>query len=116
MSFSRRTFIPEGNTQVIAAAVSPPTGVQISTAFGGADNGQVYRIHNNGSVTVAVGTGTTAALAQTNAAFPTAGVPSLAIVVPPNDVETFTLGKDQFFSASTLSSTASVYITPGSGY
>lgn len=117
MAFSRRTFVPEGKTILITAAVGPPTGVQISsTVTTSYDTGAVFRIHNNSTVTVAVGWGADAATAQTNAAFPIAGTPSLALVIPPNDVETFTLGKDQFFSASTLASTGSVYITPGSGF
>lgn len=116
MGFTRRTFVPEGKTVLITAAVVPPTGVQVSTFYPSNDGGQAYRIHNNSTVTVAVGWGVDAATAQTNAAFPIAGTPSLAVVIPPNDVETFTIGKDQFFSASTLASTGSVYVVPGSGF
>lgn len=112
---SQIAFTPLGKTIVVAAAASAPTGIQapVYAKFDPQNAGQ-YRFINNGSTTVFLGTGSSAAEATTNAVAPVAGTPSAAIVLVPGAVEILRFNKDTFFSG--LSSTgATVYITPGQG-
>lgn len=109
---SQIAFNPQGNTVVVAAASTAPTGVQ---APAGTVNprGQ-YRIVNAGSNTVFLGTGPTAALAQASAVAPVAGTPSDAIVLVPGAVEILRFNAEAYFSGKASEATT-VYITPGEG-
>ena len=81
---SQIAFAPLGETVVVPAAASAPTGVQalVSGRLDAQGTGQ-YRIINDSTYTVFLGVGTTAALATANAVAPVAGNPSPAIVLVP---------------------------------
>ena len=112
---SQIEFAPLGNTVVIPAAASAPTGVQalVDSRFDGQGTGQ-YRIYNSSANVVFLGVGSTAAIATANAVAPVAGTPSAAIVLLPGAIEILRFGRLSFFSG--LASAAStVYIVQGEG-
>ena len=104
-----QAFNQQGNTQTFTAAVTPPSPVQVTSSTGAANQ---YRVINTGQVTVFMGVGTTSALATTNA---TSTMPSRAIPLLPGTDEILTFTPDAYFTGMTASSTAVVYITPGTG-
>jgi hypothetical protein len=112
---SQIAFTPLGQTIVVAAAASAPTGIQapVFAKFDPQNAGQ-YRLINSGTVTVFLGTGNTATEATANAVAPIAGTPSAAIVLVPGAVEILRFNKDTYFSGLASSATT-VYITPGQG-
>jgi hypothetical protein len=112
---SQIAFTPLGKTVVVAAAGTAPTGVQapVYEKFNPQNAGQ-YRFINNGTTTVFLGTGGTAADATANAVAPVAGTPSAAIVLVPGAVEILRFAQDTYFSGLS-SAAATVYITPGQG-
>ena len=112
---SQIAFNPQGKTVVVAAAAVAPAGVQapVYEKFNPQNAGQ-YRFVNAGTNTVFLGTGPTAALAQTAAVAPVAGTPSDAIVLVPGAVEIIRFNKDTFFSGLAAAATT-VYVTPGQG-
>jgi hypothetical protein len=112
---SQIAFTPLGKTIAVAAAASAPTGIQapVYAKFDPQNTGQ-YRFINSGSTTVFLGTGPTAALAQTASVAPVAGTPSDAIVLVPGAVEILRFNINTYFSGLS-SSAATVYITPGQG-
>lgn len=112
---SQIAFAPLGNTVVVAAAGTAPTGVQVPVfeKFNPQNAGQ-YRFVNAGANTVFLGAGASAAEATANAVAPVAGTPSAAIVLVPGAVEILRFNKDTFFSGLS-SAAATVYITPGQG-
>ena len=112
---SQVAFNPIGKTIALAAAAVAPSGVQapVYEKFNPQNAGQ-YRFVNAGTNTVFLGTGPTAALAQTAAVAPVAGTPSDAIVLVPGAVEILRFNKDTFFSGLAAAATT-VYVTPGQG-
>lgn len=109
---STKPFTPEGNTVLITAAVTAPTPEQVaSTTLGG----NQYRVINNGSVTAFLGFGANAATATANAVAPTAGSSKFSIPLLAGTDEILTFLPNMYATAVTLSSTATVYITPGDG-
>jgi hypothetical protein len=112
---SQIAFAPLGNTVVVAAAASAPTGIQapVYEKFEPQNAGQ-FRFINNGATTVFLGTGSTAAEATSNAVEPVAGTPSAAIVLVPGAVEILRFNQTTYFSGLS-SAAATVYITPGQG-
>jgi hypothetical protein len=112
---SQIAFAPLGQTVVVAAAASAPTGVQalVDARVDGQSTGQ-YRFINSGTNTVFLGVGSTAAIATANAVAPTAGSPTAAIVLVPGAVEVLRFQRESFFSGLASASTT-VYITPGEG-
>jgi hypothetical protein len=112
---SQIAFTPLGNTVVVAAAGTAPTGVQapVYEKFNPQNAGQ-YRFVNAGNETVFLGTGPTAASAQAAAVAPTAGSPTAAIVLVPGAVEVLRFNKDTFFSGLSAAATT-IYVTPGQG-
>ena len=112
---SQIAFAPLGETVVVAAAASAPTGVQalVNSRLDAQGTGQ-YRIINNSVYTVFLGVGTTAALATANAVEPIAGNASPAIVLVPGAVEILRFGRESFFSGL-ASAAATVYIVQGEG-
>jgi len=112
---SQIAFGPLGETVVVAAAASPPSGVQalVASKFDAQSTGQ-YRIINSSNNFVFLGIGQTAAAAAANAVAPIAGDPSPAIVLAPGAVEVLRFGRVAFFSGlATAAST--VYIVQGEG-
>lgn len=112
---SQIAFNPQGKTVAVAAAAVAPTGVQapVYEKFSAQATGQ-YRFVNAGSNTVFLGTGSTAALAQSAAVAPVAGTPSDAIVLVPGAVEIVRFTPGTFFSGLAAAATT-VYVTPGEG-
>ena len=112
---SQIAFTPLGQTIVVAATTSAPSGIQapVYTKFDAQNAGQ-FRFINNGTVTVFLGTGSTAAEATANAVAPTAGSPTAAIVLVPGAVEILRFNTGTYFSGLAASATT-VYITPGQG-
>jgi len=112
---SQIAFTPLGKTIVVAAAATAPAGIQASVyaKFDPQNAGQ-YRFINSGTVTVFLGTGPTAALAQAASVAPVAGTPSDAIVLVPGAVEVLRFNKDTFFSGLASGATT-IYVTPGQG-
>lgn len=112
---SQIAFAQLGKTIVVAAAASAPAGIQapVYAKFDPQNAGQ-YRFINNGTTTVFLGTGASAAEATANAVAPVAGTPSSAIVLVPGAVEILRFAQDTYFSGLS-SAAASVYITPGQG-
>ena len=112
---SQIAFAPLGETVVVPAASSAPTGIQapVYAKFDPQNTGQ-YRFINSGTTTVFMGTGNTATEATANAVAPIAGTPSAAIVLVPGAVEILRFNQDTFFSGLS-SAAATVYITPGQG-
>lgn len=103
-------FQKTGNTVAFIAATTAPTPVQaVSTTLGG----NQYRIINSGSVTVFLGYGSTAALA--NAAATVVSTTGEAIPLLPGTDEVLTFVPNAYFTGITSSSTATVYVTPGDG-
>jgi hypothetical protein len=112
---SQIAFAPLGNTVVVAAAASAPTGIQapVYAKFDPQNAGQ-FRFINAGTTNVFLSTGSTAAEATANAVAPVAGTPSAAIVLVPGAVEILRFNQTTFFSGLS-SAAATVYITPGQG-
>lgn len=105
-----QAFTPMGNTVTFTAATSAPTPVQaLSTTIGGTQ----YRIINDGTVTVFMGWGDTAAAATANATVVTTTGKAFPLLAGTDEILTF--NANQYFTAITASGTASVYITPGDG-
>jgi hypothetical protein len=112
---SQIAFNPQGETVVVAAATVAPAGVQapVYEKFNPQNAGQ-YRFVNSSANTVFLGTGASAAEAQTNAVAPVAGNPSPAIILVPNAVAILRFNKDTYFSGL-ASGASTVYVTPGQG-
>jgi Na+/phosphate symporter len=103
-------FTKTGNTVTFTAASTAPTAVQcVSTTLGG----NQYRVINNGTVTVFLGYGTTAAEATTNAVQVTSSQAAFPLLPSTDEILTFV--PNAYFTAVTASGTAVVYITPGDG-
>ena len=105
-----QAFNPQGNTQTLTAAVTPPAPVQVVSTTGAATQYRIINATNN--VTCFLGVGTTAAQATTNA---TTTLPARVIPILPGTDEILTFTPDAYFTAATASSNAVLYITPGTG-
>jgi hypothetical protein len=107
-------FVQNGATRAITAAVTPPTAVQVPADFtAGPRPRNQFRVINSGIVTAFLGAGPSAALAATNSAV--VSTTGNAIPLVPGAVEIFSFPPDWYFTLSTASSTAVIYITPGEG-
>jgi hypothetical protein len=112
---SQIAFSPLGETIVVAADASAPTGIQapIYTKFDAQNAGQ-YRFVNAGTNTVFIGTGASAAEATANAVAPIAGDPSPAVVLLPGAIEILRFNQNTYFSGLAAAANT-IYITPGQG-
>jgi hypothetical protein len=113
MSNNQISFLPLGETIVVAAAAVAPAGIQALATQNFGQAGQ-YRVVNAGTNTVFLGVGSTAAVAQANAVAPVAGDPSPAIPIVPGAVEILRFGEEIYFSGLAAAATT-LYITPGQG-
>ena len=104
-------FTPMGNTVVFTANTTAPTPVQVS-GFGPGAN-QYRIIIPQGSNTVFLGFGTTAAAATSNAVVVTST--SFTMPILPGTDEILTFLPNAYFTGITSSGSTSVYITPGDG-
>lgn len=103
-------FTKMGNTVAFTAATSAPTPVQaLSTSLGG----NQYRVINSGTVTVFLGYGATAGDATTNAGVVTTS--GAAFPLLPGTDEILTFVPNAYFTGTTASGTAVIYVTPGDG-
>jgi hypothetical protein len=109
---SYNPFTPQGNTVLITAAVSPPTGVQVPS-FKAATQSTQYRIKSSATADVAIGWGADATTAQTNAAIP--GSAAQCLMLGAGQTEVFSFPPGTFFSAAIGAATGAVYITVGDG-
>jgi hypothetical protein len=104
-------FTPQGKTINVTAAATAPTPVKgVSTTIGATQ----YRIINTGTVIAYLGVGNSAADATTNAVKPTS-TSTWCIPLLPSTDEIVTFNANVYFTASTDSGTADLYITPGDG-
>ena len=107
---STNAFTRTGNTVVFLAAATPPTPVQcLSTTLGG----NQYRIINSGSITVFLGYGTASSDATNNSPVITSTGPAYPLLAGTDEILTFV--PNAYFTGTTASGNASVYITPGDG-
>jgi hypothetical protein len=107
---SNIAFSPTGDTILVPAAATAPTGVQ---AVGSAGVGQ-YRIVNTGTIAVHLGVGATAATATANAVAAVAGTPAKGIIIMPGAIEVLRFSDNAYFSGVSASA-VNLYITPGQG-
>ena len=107
---SLNAFTKTGNTIAFTANVAAPTAVQcLSTTLGG----NQYRIINSGSVVVFLGYGSSATDAANNCAVVTTTGPSFPLLAGTDEILTFV--PNAYFTGSTASGNATVYISPGDG-
>ena len=107
---STNAFTRTGNTVVFLAAATAPTPVQcVSTTLGG----NQYRIINAGSVTVFLGYGIASSDATNNSPVVTSTGPAYPLLAGTDEILTFV--PNAYFTGTTASANASVYITPGDG-
>jgi hypothetical protein len=106
---SSNAFTPTGNTVVFTANVAAPVAVQVIGAGGGQ-----YRVVNAGTSDVYIGSGLTAAAA--NSAAVIIGTSNAAtFLLLGRTVEVLSLAPNLFFTGITAAGGASVLITPGDG-
>ena len=99
-----------GNTVTFTADTVATAQVQASS---GTNNGNQYRVINTGTVTVFLGYGMTADQANSSAVVVTSSQPAFPIL--PNTDEILTFVPNAYFTGTTSSDTATIYITPGDG-
>jgi len=102
-------FQPTANSFVFTAATSAPTAVQVVSPN---STSAQYLVQNAGAVTVFMGVGSTAAVANTNAVTVTTN--SAAVPLLPGTAQVFTFFPNAFFTG-VASANSAVYITPGEG-
>ena len=107
---STQAFTRTGNTVVFLAATSAPTPVQCVSSTLGGNN---YRIINSGAVTVFLGYGADASNATSNSTVVTST--GTAVPLLPGTDEILTFVPNAYFTGTTASGTANVYIIPGDG-
>ncbi len=109
-----QAFTPEGNTVIFTAATTAPTAAQATSSTGSANQ---YRIVTApGNVTVFLGVGSTANLANANAVLLAGNVvTSASLPLLPGTDEILSFPPNSYFTGITSANTAVVYITPGDG-
>jgi hypothetical protein len=107
---STQAFTRTGNTVTFTAASTAPTPVQAVSSTLGGNN---YRIINGGNVTVFLGYGQDASNATNNSVIVTST--GAAIPLLPGTDEILTFVPNAYFTGTTSSGTAVVYILPGDG-
>lgn len=104
-------LLPGGNTFLIPAATTAPTGVQ---ATGPTGRMVPFVFWNAGVDDAFISYEETAAAAQTAAVIPTAGNPSKVLVVPGRAMTSYTLKGGMYMSGIVATTAGSVFVTPGS--
>jgi len=103
-------FTKTGNTVALTANVTAPTPVQcLSSTIGG----NQYRVINSGSQIVFLGYGATSSEASNNATV--VSTTGMSFPLLPSTDEILTFVPNAYFTAITVTGTASIYITPGDG-
>lgn len=110
-----QAFSPYGQTFVVTADTTAPTGVQviIEDRFS-SEAVSEYRIVNPGTLPVHLGWGPTAALATARAVASVDGTPSSSLYIMPSSVEILRLPKNAFISGLATAPNA-IFITIGEG-
>jgi hypothetical protein len=106
---SSNAFSPTGNTVVFTANVAAPTAVQVPGAGGGQ-----YRVVNAGTSDVYIGSGLTAAAANSSAVIIGTSNATTFLILG-RTVEVLSLAPNLFFTGITAAGGSSVLITPGDG-
>ena len=105
-------FRPQGNTVLVAATSS--TG-QAATNWAPGNQSQCY-VANISAVPVYLAFGTS----NVAVSLPTTGTPSLGLALPSSGYRCFTFGPNTanagWISAMTTNGSASVFVTPGTGF
>ncbi len=116
MATTSKAFAPFGDSFLIPAAASAPTGVQVTIASRISNtNYSEYRIVNPGENAVYLGYGSTAAKAQANSVAPTSGTPvENVLVVLPLSIEILRFTPNAFFSGK-AGGANDIFITIGEG-
>ena len=105
------SFFPCGNTITFTAAATPPTPVQATASVA---SGLIsHRILNAGTVLAYLGIGSSATLATTNAGSITTSGPAYPLLPGTNEV--IAAPTNSWFTASTATGTAVLFVTPGMG-
>lgn len=107
---SINAFNPQGNTVTFTANVAAPTAVQAPSVGAATD---AYRIINAGNVTVFMGVGSNATVANTNATTITTNAAAIPLLAGTDEILIFP--PSSYFTGVTASGAAVVYITPGEG-
>ena len=103
-------FAPCGNTVVISATTTASAPVQVPSSTLG---GNQYRIINAGSVTVFLGYGIASSDAANNSPVVTTTGPAYPLLAGTDEILTFV--PNAYFTGTTSTGTANIYITPGDG-
>lgn len=106
-------FTQLGNTVVFTADVTAPTPVHVLS--NGLGSNQYRIVVPQGTNTVFVGYGSTAAIATTNAVVLNSGASGFTIPILPGTDEILTFLPNAYFTAITASGSTLVFITPGDG-
>ena len=107
---STQAFTRTGNTVVFTAATTAPSPIQAVSSTLGGNN---YRIINSGTVTVFLGYGVSSSDATNNS--PVVTTTGTAIPLLPGTDEILTFVPNAYFTGTTASGTATVYVLPGDG-
>lgn len=104
-------FSPLGVTVSFTAATVAPTSAQAKSSAPTTRPAYQYRVVNAGAVAVLLGVGVDDTAAKAAAASIAAG----AVPILPGAVEILGFPAGSYFSGTTASGTAVVYVTPGEG-
>lgn len=107
---SIQAFLPMGNTVAFTANTAAPSAVQAVASGIGCTQ---YEIMNSGTVTVFVGWGANATVANTNATVVTSTGPGYPVL--PGMDKIVSASPNAYFTGITSSGNCVVYITPGEG-
>ncbi len=107
---SINAFLPLGNTVAFTANVAAPTAVQATAVGLGANQ---YEVFNAGNVTVFLGFGANATVANSQSTVVTTTGPGYPLLAGTDKIISAT--PNAFFTGITASGTATIYVTPGQG-
>ena len=107
---SINAFVPMGNTVAFTANVAAPATVQAISAGLGCNQ---YEVFNAGNVTVFLGYGANATVANSQATVVTTTGPGYPLL--PGTDKIVSAPPNAYFTGITASGTATIYITPGEG-
>jgi len=107
-------FTQLGNT-IAFTATSSSASTPVQAISNGLGSNQYRIVVPQGSNTVYLGYGSTAATATTNTVVLTTGTSSFTIAILPGTDEVLTFLPNAYFSAITASGSTLVFVTPGDG-
>ena len=107
---SINAFVPMGNTVAFTANVAAPSAVQAISAGLGCNQ---YEVFNAGSVTVFLGYGANATVANSQSTVVTTTGPGYPLLAGTDKIISAT--PNAYFTGITASGNATIYVTPGEG-